>query len=116
MSRGRQGLRSIGRLAAACVAAGILLAALLAPVGIGMGVLSNQVNDAVGAIAARTDDGELTSAQVPLVTTVLDRTGAPIASLFDQYRLPVAYGGDPETQGAAVHRLLDRPALRRDPR
>jgi membrane peptidoglycan carboxypeptidase len=108
MSRGQNGLRLIGRLAVACVAAGILLAAMLAPVGIGAGVLSNQVNDAVGAIAATSDDGELTSAQVPYVTTVLDRNGAPIATLFDQYRLPVAYSGIAKTMDAAVIAIEDR--------
>jgi membrane peptidoglycan carboxypeptidase len=108
MSRGRDSLRLIGRLAVACVAAGILLAALLAPAGIGAGVLSNQVNDAVGAIAASSHDGELTSAQLPYVTTVLDRTGAPIATLFDQYRLPVAYAGIAKTMDAAVIAIEDR--------
>ena len=82
-------LRALGKLGAACVAAGVVVAAMLAPVGVGAGVLSNQVNDAVGTITSGTDDGQLTTAQVPLATTVLDRTGAPIATLFDQYRLPV---------------------------
>ena len=108
MSRGRNGLRSIGRLSVACVAAGVLLAAILAPVTIGTGVLSNQVNDAVGAIAATADGGQLTSAQVPYVTTVLDRGGAPIASLFDQYRLPVTYSGIAKTMDAAVIAIEDR--------
>src|ERR1700749_3112176 len=93
MGRGGGKLRLLGRLAAACVVAGVLLAAVFAPVGIGAGVLSNQVTDAVGTIASTANSGQLTSAQVPLVTTVLDRNGAPIASLFDQYRLPVAYSG-----------------------
>ena len=101
-------LRAVGRLAVACVAGGILVAALLAPVGLGFGVLSNQVNDAVGEITSTTDEGQLTSAQVPLVTTVLDRTGAPIASLYDQYRLPVTYAGIAKTMDAAIIAIEDR--------
>lgn len=108
MGRGRQGLRSIGRLGAWCLAAGVLMAAVLAPVGVGLGVLSNQVNDSVGKIASNTDDGVLTSAQVPLVTTVLDRNGAPIASLFDQYRLPVTYDGIATSMQAAIIAIEDR--------
>ncbi len=108
MVRGRQSLRAVARLAAACVVAGVLVAAMLAPVGVGIGVLSNQVNDSVGAIAANADDGQLTAVQVPLVTTVLDRTGAPIAMLYDQYRLPVTYDGIAKTMDAAVIAIEDR--------
>jgi membrane peptidoglycan carboxypeptidase len=108
MGRGRQSLRGIGRLGAACVGAGVVLAAMLAPVGVGVGVLSNQVNDSVSAITAGADDGQLTAAQVPLTTTVLDRTGAPIASLYDQYRLPVTYDGIAQTMRAAIVDIEDR--------
>jgi hypothetical protein len=108
MGRGRQSLRGIGRLGAACVGAGVVLAAMLAPVGVGFGVLSNQVNDSVSAIGAGADDGQLTAAQVPLTTTVLDRTGAPIASLYDQYRLPVTYDGIAQTMRAAIVDIEDR--------
>ena len=104
MGRGRARLRAVGQLGAACVARGSLVAAMLAPVGVGVGVLSNQVNDAVGTIAAGTDDGQLTRAQVPLTTTVLDRTGAPIATLYDQYRLPVTYDGIAQDDGRRDHR------------
>src|SRR4249920_3898207 len=108
MGRGRARLRAVGRLGAACVVAGVLVAAMLAPVGVGVGTLSNQVNDAVGAIASNADDGSLTTAQVPLATTVLDRTGAPIATLFDQYRLPITYDGIAKTMDAAIIAIEDR--------
>ena len=88
--------------------AGVVVAAMLAPVGVGVGVLSNQVNDAVGTIVAGTDDDQLTRAQVPLTTTVLDRTGAPIATLYDQYRLPVTYDGIAKTMDAAIIAIEDR--------
>ena len=115
MGRGRQELRSIGRLGAWCIAAGILTAAVFAPVGVGLGVLSNQVNDSVGKIASTTNDGALTTAQVPLVTTVLDRNGAPIASLFDQYRLPVTYDGIAPGDAGGDHRHRGPPFLQRRP-
>jgi membrane peptidoglycan carboxypeptidase len=108
MGRGRARLRAVGRLGAACVGAGVLVAAMLAPVGVGVGTLSNQVNDAVGAITSNADDGSLTTAQVPLATTVLDRTGAPIATLFDQYRLPITYDGIAKTMDAAIIAIEDR--------
>jgi len=101
-------LRAVGKLGAACVAAGVVAAAMLAPVGVGAGVLSNQVNDAVGTIVAGTDDNQLTTARVPLTTTVLDRTGAPIATLYDQYRLPVTYDGIAKTMDAAIIAIEDR--------
>ncbi len=108
MGRGRQRLRAVGRLGAACVGAGVLVAAMLAPVGVGLGVLSNQVTGSVGAIAASADGGQLLAAQVPLVTTVLDRTGAPIAMLYDQYRLPVTYDGIAKSMDAAIIAIEDR--------
>src|SRR5690349_13178825 len=108
MAEGRQRWRAVGKLGAACVAAGVVAAAMLAPVGVGAGVLSNQVNDAVGTIVAGSDDNQLTRAQVPLTTTVLDRTGAPIATLYDQYRLPVTYDGIAKTMDAAIIAIEDR--------
>lgn len=54
-----------------------------------------------------------------MVTTVLDRTGAPLAQLYDQYRLPVSYDQIAPAMTAAVVAIEDRrffqePAL--DPR
>lgn len=69
-----------------CVMAGVLLAGLMAPLALGTGVLANQVSDSVDNISA-----SLASIQVPLVTTVEDKDGNPIAQLFDQYRLPVSF-------------------------
>jgi membrane peptidoglycan carboxypeptidase len=108
MGLGGRRLRAVGWLGAACVGAGALVAAMLAPVGVGIGLLSNQVNDSVGAIAASADGGQLLAAQVPLTTTVLDRTGAPIATLYDQYRLPVTYDGIAKSMQAAVIAIEDR--------
>jgi membrane peptidoglycan carboxypeptidase len=69
-----------------CALAGILLAGVLAPTAIGLGQASNQLSDSVDSISA-----DLVNAEFPLVTTVEDRTGNPIAYLFEQYRLPVSF-------------------------
>ena len=69
-----------------CALAGILFAGVLAPVAIGLGEASNQLSDSVDSISS-----DLASAEFPLVTTVTDRNGTPMAYLFDQYRLPVSF-------------------------
>lgn len=69
-----------------CALAGVLFAGVMAPVAIGLGEASNQLSDSVDSISS-----DLASAEFPLVTTVTDRAGNPIAYLFDQYRLPVSF-------------------------
>ncbi len=104
----REPLRLVGLLAAACLAAGVAMAGALAPAVVGIGVLSNQVNDNVAQVASQTDSSVLTKAEMPLVTTVLDRTGAPIAALYAQYRLPVSASGIAPTMKAAIIAIEDR--------
>ena len=41
-------------------------------------------------------------------TPIRDRTGAPIATLYDQYRLPVTYDGIAKTMDAAIIAIEDR--------
>ncbi|MFC4949324.1 penicillin-binding protein [Pseudonocardia sp. GCM10023141] len=101
-------LRSVGRLAGLCLLAGIVLAGMLSPVVIGAGLLSNQVSGSVNDAARNVTASQLTSTQMPLVTTVLDRNGAPLAQLFDQYRLPVVYGQISPTMTAAIVAIEDR--------
>ncbi|WP_158226764.1 transglycosylase domain-containing protein [Amycolatopsis vastitatis] len=86
-----------------CVLAGILAAGTMAPAAIGAGLLSNQVSDSVDAISA-----QLAAADPPLVTTVTDRDGAPIATLYAQYRLPVTAAGIATTMKAAIIAVEDR--------
>ena len=71
-----------GKLAGLCLLAGVLLAGLLFPVTAGMGVLSNKLSDQVNSTLAQMLDTD-----PPLMTTVTDRDGAPIAYLYDQYRV-----------------------------
>ncbi|HWE88392.1 MAG TPA: transglycosylase domain-containing protein, partial [Pseudonocardiaceae bacterium] len=86
-----------------CGLAGVLLAGVMSPVALGVGALSNQVGDSVNSISA-----SLASTQVPLVTTVTDKNGAPIAYIFDQYRLPEAASQIDVAMKAALVSVEDR--------
>ncbi|MFC4080799.1 transglycosylase domain-containing protein [Amycolatopsis samaneae] len=86
-----------------CALSGVLVAGLLAPVALGAGLLSNQVSDSVDAISA-----DLATGSPPLTTTVTDREGTPIATLYAQYRLPVAAAGIADTMKAAIVSVEDR--------
>ncbi|MEU4804512.1 transglycosylase domain-containing protein [Actinosynnema sp. NPDC023587] len=91
------------KLLGLCLMAGVLLAALLFPVVGGMGLASNRAADTVDQTS-----GELTKAEPPLVTTVLDMNGAPIAYLYDQYRIPVPSSGISDTMKAAIIAIEDK--------
>ncbi|MEV6871834.1 transglycosylase domain-containing protein [Amycolatopsis sp. NPDC051128] len=95
--------RGVVPFAGLCVLAGILVAGTVAPVAIGAGLLSNQVSDSVDAISA-----QLAAADPPLTTTVTDRDGTPIATLYAQYRLPVTAAGIATTMKAAIIAVEDR--------
>ncbi|NBH09306.1 transglycosylase domain-containing protein [Amycolatopsis sp. SID8362] len=97
---GRPGVFSLVGL---CVLAGILVAGTVAPAAIGAGLLSNQVSDSVDTISA-----QLEAADPPLTTTVTDRDGTPIATLYAQYRLPVTAAGIATTMKAAIIGVEDR--------
>src|SRR3569833_2148991 len=57
---------------------------MLFPVVGAAGVMSNQASETVEKTSS-----DLADIPPPLVTTVTDSTGKPIATLYDQYRLPV---------------------------
>ncbi|MFF0148770.1 transglycosylase domain-containing protein [Amycolatopsis sulphurea] len=95
--------RGVAPFLGLCVLAGVLFAGTLAPVAIGAGVLSNQVSDSVDSISA-----DLAHADPPLVTTVTDRTGAPIATLYAQYRIPVTPAQISPAMKAAIIDIEDR--------
>lgn len=84
------------RMLAVTVAGGLVLAGLLAPVAAGVALVSN-------GTPAPARDPLPPEADMPAVTTVLDRDGNPIAQLDDQYRIPVAIDAiAPAMQAAAV--------------
>ncbi|UOX92833.1 penicillin-binding protein [Amycolatopsis sp. FBCC-B4732] len=97
------GRPSVFSLVGLCVLAGILVAGTVAPAAIGAGLLSNQVSDSVDTISA-----QLAAADPPLTTTVTDRDGTPIATLYAQYRLPATSAGIATTMKAAIIAVEDR--------
>ncbi|AXX32536.1 transglycosylase domain-containing protein [Actinosynnema mirum] len=86
-----------------CLTAGVLVAAVLFPVVGGLGLASNRAADTVDQTS-----GELTKAELPLVTTIQDKDGQPIAYLYDQYRIPVAFEDIADTMKAAIIAIEDR--------
>ncbi|NUT94073.1 MAG: penicillin-binding protein [Saccharothrix sp.] len=91
------------KLVGLCLVAGVLVAALLFPVVGGLGLASNRAADTVDQTS-----GELTKAELPLVTTVLDMNQQPIAYLYDQYRIPVPSEGISDTLKAAIIAIEDK--------
>ena len=74
---------SLLRIFGLCLLAGVLVAGTLLPVAAVAGMMTNQASETVESISA-----ELADEPPPLVTTITDREGAPIATLYDQYRIP----------------------------
>ncbi|HEX7662772.1 MAG TPA: transglycosylase domain-containing protein, partial [Pseudonocardiaceae bacterium] len=95
--------RNLARMLGLCVLAGVLFAGVMAPVALGVGALSNQLSQSVNSISA-----SMANVAVPLVTTVEDRNGAPIAYIFDQYRLPVSFDQIAPAMTAAIVSIEDR--------
>ncbi|SER25753.1 penicillin-binding protein [Lentzea albida] len=81
MNRKRIG-SGLGKLAGLCVLAGALVAGLLFPATATLGFVSNKISDQVQSTVA-----EMLNTGPPLMTTVTDKDGAPIAHLYDQYRV-----------------------------
>ncbi|MEV4052650.1 transglycosylase domain-containing protein [Amycolatopsis sp. NPDC049688] len=72
------------KLIGLCLLAGVLVAGMLFPVVGAAGVMSNQASETVEKTSS-----DLADIPPPLVTTVTDNTGKPIATLYSQYRLPI---------------------------
>ncbi|MGW3966267.1 transglycosylase domain-containing protein [Amycolatopsis sp. NPDC005003] len=72
------------KLIGLCLLAGVLVAGMLFPVVGAAGVMSNQASETVEKTSS-----DLADIPPPLVTTVTDSAGSPIATLYSQYRLPI---------------------------
>jgi len=72
------------KLLGLCLLAGVLLAGMMFPVAGSLGLVSNRASDTVDSISA-----DLVTTDPPLITTITDKDGAPIAYLYDQYRVLV---------------------------
>lgn len=93
----------IFKLVGLCLVAGVLVAGLVFPVAGGAGLVSNQMSNTVDNLSA-----DLNSNQPPLVTNVTDKDGNKIATLYDQYRVPVADNQISNTMKAAIIAVEDK--------
>lgn len=83
--------------------AGVLVAGMLFPVAGAVGMVSNQASNTVDSISS-----DLVSTDPPLVTTILDKNGSPIAYLYDQYRVPTSFEQISNTMKAAIIAVEDK--------
>lgn len=72
----------LAKLFVACVMAGVLLAGVLLPYALGVGLGANKVADAVNTADTQLMD----MSKVPLRTTITDSDGDPIAYIYEQNR------------------------------
>ncbi|MDT7790231.1 MAG: hypothetical protein QOF58_8650, partial [Pseudonocardiales bacterium] len=91
------------KLLGLCLTAGVLLAAMVFPFVGGLGLASNRAADEVDKTS-----GDLAKAELPLVTTIQDMNGEPIAYLYDQYRIPLTPGEISDTMKAAILAIEDK--------
>lgn len=91
------------KLLGLCLLSGVLLAGMLFPVVGALGVVSNRASDTIDSVSA-----DLVATDPPLITTITDSKGKPIAFLYDQYRVPVAPDQISPTMKAALISVEDR--------
>ncbi len=92
-------IRAIGL----CLVAGILVAGILFPAVGAAGLASNQASDTVNSVSS-----DLVQSQVPLVSTITDKDGVPIAYVFDQNRFNTPPQAIADTMKAAIISIEDR--------
>ncbi len=98
------GLRSsVARLALCCLLAGLLVAGLLFPVAGGVGLVAMRISDSVTDDSARIVEGE-----VPVVSTMVDAAGTPIAWLYAQRRWIVPSHRIADTMKLAIVSIEDK--------
>lgn len=86
-----------------CVLAGVLVAGIFFPMAGSLGVVSNRAGETVNIIS-----NELLTQQPPMVTTITDRAGKPLAYLFDQNRSPATPDQIADSMKAAIVAIEDR--------
>lgn len=91
------------KMAGLCLLAGVLVAGMLFPVAGGLGLASNQATDTVDSVSTDLVQGEL-----PLVTTMTDAAGQPIAWLYNQNRTITAAETIAPAMKAAIIAIEDR--------
>ena len=91
------------KLILCCLSAGALVAALLFPLVGGMGLVSNRAADVVTSGSA-----QLLAGDVPLVSTMVDAAGKPIARLYSQRRFEVPSDRIANTMKLAIVSVEDK--------
>ncbi|MEV0677254.1 transglycosylase domain-containing protein [Actinosynnema sp. NPDC050436] len=91
------------KLLGLCLLAGVLLAGMMFPVVGSLGLVSNRASDTVDSISA-----DLVTTDPPLISTITDKDGAPIAYLYDQYRVLVPPDKIAASMKAALVSVEDR--------
>ncbi|GAA0515971.1 penicillin-binding protein [Saccharopolyspora subtropica] len=86
-----------------CVLAGVLVAALLLPMATGAGAVINQTTDAMSKMSS-----SLARRDMPQVSTVTDKDGAPIAYFFKDYRVETPPEQISDTMKAAITAVEDK--------
>ncbi|MGQ0719330.1 MAG: penicillin-binding protein [Pseudonocardiales bacterium] len=99
MLNGNMLIRAVGL----CLLAGMLVAGLLLPAVGAAGLASNQASDTVNSVSS-----SLVQSQVPLVSTITDKDGVPIAYVFDQNRFNTPPQAIADTMKAAIISIEDR--------
>ncbi len=103
MREGR-GLRAmIARWALCCLLAGLLTAGLLFPVAGGIGLVAMRVSDSVDE-----DTTHIVQGEIPIVSTMVDSAGTPIAWLYTQRRWIVPTHRIADTMKLAIVSIEDR--------
>ncbi len=96
-------LSGLARLILATVMAGILVAGLLLPATVGLGLAATRVTDAIDSTNTATMD-----LPMPLRTSITDDSGATIAYVYDQNRVYVPISGISSYLQKAVVSMEDR--------
>ena len=99
----RHRLRTIVRvvlLGFAVIVAGV---AMVFPFVGGLGLASNRAADTVDQTS-----GDLAKGELPMVTTIEDMHGQPIAYLYDQYRIPLESNQISDTMKGAILAIEDK--------
>ncbi|MDV3127983.1 transglycosylase/D,D-transpeptidase PonA2 [Mycobacterium sp. 21AC1] len=94
---------TVAKLAMHCVLAGLLTAALMFPVIGGVGMLTARLSDTVAQDSAQVLQGD-----APLVTTMVDTSGHPIAWLYEQRRWEVPSDRIADTMKLAIVSVEDK--------
>ena len=103
MTSPRRVLRSVGLLLSLCLVGGVLVAGMVFPGALALGLVSNDAGDSVNSVST-----DLASGQLPQTSTITDSAGAPIAYLFDQNRDPVPSDKISPAMKAAIVAIEDR--------